>query len=239
VECSEYALQQVRVRRLLIDRVDSWLYDEIAPYLGQRVLEMGCGLGNLARHLVDRELYVGVDLSEESVAHVAQAYRSYPNVHACVADVTQPGFARFARFNFDTIVSLNLLEHIEDDVSVLRCAAKILRPAGTLVLVVPAHAALYGTMDRSIGHHRRYTRQTMAAMLSRLGLTCVLQKYVNALGALGWFVNGRILRQRVPPSGQLRSFNRLVPLLRRLERSVDVPFGVSLLTVARKGVRTG
>jgi SAM-dependent methyltransferase len=239
LEYSEEALQEVRERRLLIDQVDRWLYDEISPYLGQRVLEVGCGLGNLARLLADRELYIGTDVSENSVTHVRELYRSQPQVRAFVADVTGPEFGRLARFGLDTVVSLNVFEHVGDDLLALRNACQVLQPGGTVILVVPAHQRLYGTMDRAIGHYRRYDKRTMELKLAGAGLTPVLQKYINALGALGWFLNGRILRQQVPPSGQLRSFNRLVPFLRRVEGMVDMPFGISLLAVARKGVDGG
>jgi hypothetical protein len=94
-------------------------------------------------------------------------------------------------------------------------------------------------MDRAIGHYRRYDKGTMGRKLAETGLSTVMQKYINALGAVGWFVNGRILRQQVPPSGQLRSFNHLVPLIRRVEGAVDTPFGISLLAVARKGMDDG
>jgi len=231
---SEVALQQVRERRLLIDQVDLWLYEEVVPYLGKRILEIGCGLGNLARYLTDRELYVGTDLSSESVAAVVETFSSHPNMRAYVADVTDSTFTELAHLNFDTVISLNVFEHIEDDVLALQNTRKVLQPDGKLILVVPAHDSLYGTMDRSIGHYRRYSKRRMTDTLSHARLTCVRQRYINALGALGWLVNGRILGQEVPPSGQLRSFNHLVPLLKRLERSVNMPFGISLLTVASK-----
>ena len=234
MEFSAAALQQVRERRLLIDQVDLWLYEEIAPFIGRRVLEIGCGLGNFARHLTDREIYVGIEISDEIVAQFRQLHADASNLHAFVADITDASFLDFGRFRFDTIFSLNVFEHIEDDLLAATNAAKVLQPGGTFILVVPSHGFLYGSMDRSIGHHRRYDKEEVASLLRRAGFTCVSQKYVNAFGALGWLVNGRLLRNEVPPSGQLTFFNHLVPMLKRLERAVSVPFGISLLTVARK-----
>ena len=234
LEYSEVALPRVREDRLLIDQVDLWLYEEIAPYLGQRILEIGCGLGNFARHLMDRELYIGTDTSPESIAQVTETYSSYSNMDFYVADATSNRFAHFARYNLDTVFSLNVFEHIQDDLLALRNAKRVLQPGGRLILVVPAHDWLYGTIDRAIGHHRRYSKQRMAGAFHEVGLTCVIQRYINALGALGWFVNGRVLKQEVPPSKQLRLFNTLVPMLKRFERAVNVPFGISLMAVARK-----
>jgi SAM-dependent methyltransferase len=219
---------------MLIDQVDLWLYRMIAPYFGRRVLEIGCGLGNFARHLTDRELYLGTDVAPDSVRHVRRLYRDRENMCAVAVDVTDPGFVDLARMLPDTVFSLNVLEHIEDDRGALRNAVQVLRPGGRLVLVVPAHAGLYGSMDVAIGHHRRYDRAGLAARLRDAGLRITEIRHINALGAVGWFVNGRVLKQTTPPSSQLRLFNGLVPWLSRLEQRVPPPFGISLLAVGSK-----
>ena len=234
MEYSEVALQRVREDRLLIDEVDQWLYEEIAPYLGRRVLEMGCGLGNFARHLTGRELYVGTDVSAESVNHVQELYRERANMRAFLADAAGEAVLSLAHFEFDTVFSLNVFEHIEDDRKALRNAWQLLQPGGMMILVVPAHSWLYGSIDRAIGHYRRYDKRSTAVSFAEAGFSVVEQKYLNALGAMGWLVNGRFLNHDVPPSGQLKVFNRIVPLLKRMERLFPPPFGISLLTVGRK-----
>lgn len=234
MEYSETALQKVREDRLLINAVDEWLYEEIAPHLGQRIVEIGCGLGNFARHLTDREFYLGAETSADSIAYVQQVFAGHPNMHFAVADVTAPQFADFAAHRIDTIFSLNVFEHIENDQLAVRNAAHILPPGGRLILVVPAHMVLYGSIDRAIGHYRRYDKRRMAGLFRQAGLDLAAQKYINALGGLGWWINGRLRRQETPPSGQLRLFNRVVPILKRLERAVPPPFGISLLAVGRK-----
>jgi SAM-dependent methyltransferase len=235
VEFSEAALQRVREDRLLIDAVDQWLYKEISPYLGQRVVEIGCGLGNFARHLTDREFYLGTETSAESIAHMRQLFASHPNMRFAIADATSPAFMELAGQTIDTVFSLNVFEHIEDDTVAVRNAVKVLQPGGHLILVVPAHMALYGSIDHAIGHYRRYNKQMMTKLFREAGLDRVTQKYINALGALGWWVNGRLRRQDTPPSGQLRLFNRLAPTIQRIERLAPPPFGISLLAVGRKG----
>lgn len=234
MEYSEAALQKVREDRLLIDAVDRWLYEEIAPYLGRRVLEIGCGLGNFARHLTDRDLYVGVETSPESVEHMRQEFQIYPNVRTFVADATDPAFGNYASYGFDTIFSLNVFEHINDHRTALRHAVEVLQPGGHLILVVPSHGWLYGSIDRAIGHYRRYDKKTISSLYAEAGLAMVQQKYINALGALGWFVNGRLRKQETPPSGQLRLLNTITPIVKRFERLIPAPFGISLLAVGRK-----
>ena len=234
MEYSETALQKVREDRLLIDQVDDWLYEEIAPFLGWRILEIGCGSGNFARHMTHRELYIGIDIAADSVAQVERTYANQPNMQVFVADVTNEAFLEFAQYDIDTIFSLNVYEHIEDDVRALRHVHSVLQPGGRLILVVPAHDWLYGTIDRAIGHYRRYSKKSTVNVITDVGFKMIEQKYINAVGAIGWFVSGRILRNETPPADQLRLFNRVVPVLKRVEQSVAMPFGISLLSVAEK-----
>jgi SAM-dependent methyltransferase len=235
MEYDEAALQAVRERRLLIDRCDAWLFDTIRPFLGQRILEVGCGLGNLLPHLTGRELAIGVDVAEDSVSYVNGRYEAHDHVQAFTVDVTDRRFVEELHgFQCDTAVSLNVLEHIEDDVQALKHIHEVLTDKSTLVLIVPAHSFLFGTMDSSIGHYRRYDKANLAAKLEQTGFNVLLQRYINPLGALGWFANGRVLRRRVPPVEQLKLFNMLMPFVATLDKLVDNPFGLSLLSVAKK-----
>jgi SAM-dependent methyltransferase len=231
---SEHAMQQVRERRLLINEVDEWIFDEIAPYLGQRILEIGCGLGNFTQLLLDRELYVGVDTSASSVEHINDRYQSFPNIHAEHVSVNDEKLADLHHYNFDTVISVNVFEHLEDDLGALKNIKQVLKK-GKIILVVPAHSWLYGSMDSPIGHFRRYSKKTMRELLSAGQMRCETQKYINFLGAIGWLVNGRIFRQEIPPSGQLRLLNRIIPISRKLESIFNLPVGISLLSVAKVG----
>jgi hypothetical protein len=128
-----------------------------------------------------------------------------------------------------------VLEHIEDDRAALEALRKLLVPGGRIVLIVPALHALYGSIDRAIGHHRRYTRREVTAVLSAAGLEVEHVSYFNLLGVPGWFLNARILQRRTIPGLQARLNDRLVPLL-RIERRFRPPLGMSLLAVGRAPV---
>lgn len=232
--CDEWALQKVREDRFLIDRYDNWLLEEMRPLLGRRVLEIGCGLGNFTHHLVDSEIIVGIDISVESTEQVRARYSAYPQVKAFAASITDGACLALSQYHFDTAISINVLEHIEDDQQALANTWYLLQPGGVLLLVVPAFNWLYGSMDSSIGHFRRYDKRLLAAKLESVGFQIQSQKYMNGLGAMGWFVNGRLLKHKTPPQGQLRLINSIIPLVQRFESVISPPIGLSLFAVARR-----
>jgi SAM-dependent methyltransferase len=225
-------MEAVRERRLLLSALDAWLLNQVRPYIGQRVLEVGCGHGNLTSFLLDRELIMATDMDSDSVREVRDSFADHNNLVAWVYDITDPAVLALSEHCFDTVMCLNVLEHIADDMAALRHMCDLLVPGGRLILIVPAHQCLYGSIDSSIGHYRRYTRRSLRERLNCAGLDVLELYYTNPLGALGWFVNGRILGRTVPGTGQLGVFNRLVPLLAWLERRVRPPFGISVVSVS-------
>ena len=130
-----------------------------------------------------------------------------------------------------------MLEHIADDRGAVRAPARDAQPGGRLVLLVPAHQALYGTIDEAIGHHRRYEREDLDAPARRVpGSRSRATSTSTRPSIPGWFLNGRLLKRRSVPGVQARLANRLVPLY-RLERRFNLPFGLSVIAVARRGER--
>lgn len=234
INFDESLLHEVRESRLLINRVDDWLFDEFKPYVGRRIVEIGCGLGNHFQHFLDRDFLLGFDISEPSVAEVREKFSEHPNVRGECLSITDPTVLSLASERLDTALSVNVFEHIEDDRLAFRHTFQLLQPGGKFILVVPAHQILYGPMDSSIGHYRRYTKSMLRARFVEAGFEVVTTKYVNMLGALGWLVNGRVLRRQVPPRGQLRLLNKIIPPVRAVESILPAPFGVSVLMVGQK-----
>jgi SAM-dependent methyltransferase len=234
MEYDSLALQEVRESRLLINRLDAWLCGLIEPYLGQRILDVGCGMGNIMGHFFNREKVVGIDISSTTIDCIKEQFKGYDNILAFKYDVTSSEFLNLAKYNLDTAISLNVLEHVKNDECAIKHIFEILVPKGKLILVLPAHPSLYGSMDQSIGHCRRYTKSDLEFKLTQAGFKPILLRYINPLGALGWFINGRILHQRVPPIGQLRLFNYLTPLLVEIESRIQSPFGLSILSISEK-----
>ena len=169
-----------------------------------------------------------------------QRFQGMP-FEARTGDITDPGLVReLAGARFDTVLCINVLEHIERDDLALRAMAEILRPtAGRLFLFVPAHPILFGSPDELAGHFRRYTRPALRALLQGAGLRARDVYHFNAVGAVAYFVNARIVRPKSLDGSvdcQIRLFDRYcVPVLHRLERAVRPPFGQSLIAVAEAG----
>jgi SAM-dependent methyltransferase len=137
---------------------------------------------------------------------------------------------RFKNHQLDTVIALNVVEHIEDDVGALRTIAGLLAPAGRAVILVPALQAIFGSLDDELGHFRRYSRASLAAAFSAAGLRLERMFWYNRVGVFGWWLNARVRRVKRIPIDQLRAFDRMVPIL-RYERFFPLPFGQSLVAI--------
>ena len=219
-------------------RYNAWQYERIAPFLGRRVCEIGAGIGNVSALLAARPLerLVLTDLDPCYRDLLQDRFREHPKV--TVEPLTLPddeAGRRFRHLALDTVVALNVVEHIAEDVAALRSMAEMVVPGGRAVVLVPALPALYGSLDRELQHARRYRRAELRAAFTRAGLRVTHLFYFNVLGTAGWFWNARIRGTRQLPLRQVRLFDALVPLL-RLEDALPLPFGQSLVAV---GVRDG
>jgi 2-polyprenyl-3-methyl-5-hydroxy-6-metoxy-1,4-benzoquinol methylase len=135
----------------------------------------------------------------------------------------------------DTIVSSNVIEHIADDVACLQAMHELLRPGGAVGLYVPARPELFGSLDRAVGHYRRYKRAELTNKLGRAGFDVVSVKYRNLVGVLPWIVTGQILKRDKVGSGSLRLFDKVVfPVCRRLEDLFPPRYGLNLVAIATK-----
>lgn len=214
---------QVRYRR--------FQFELIAPHCGRSVLEVGSGLGEFSAQFTDLDRLVLTDVDPEAL----RALRArFPGAGVEVVGLDLDGQAELDTL-VDSVVAVNVLEHIEDDVAALRALARLVRPGGTLVLWVPGYMWLYGGFDRRVGHHRRYTPATLQAAATAAGLAVDACHPVNLLGALAWWVAVRLGGTGTPRPGLVRAYDRLVvPATRFLERRVRPPFGQSVLCVARR-----
>lgn len=213
-----------------------WIVGEFGNAIGTRVVEVGAGLGTVSRTIA--RLHPGAEvLSLEPAANVfprlAERLGNEPRVsirHCTSSDLV----ANEPERRFDTVVYVNVLEHIEDDLAELRVGARLLAPAGRLCVFVPAMPSLYSKIDAKSGHYRRYTKASLRAVLERAG--CVVDRidYFDVVSAAPYWLVYRLLRVESLGSGSNTLFDRvLVPLSKAIQRVLrHPPFGKNLIATA-------
>jgi len=212
-------------------RYNRWMFDRLRRWVGRRVLEIGSGIGNLSVFLADRERLVLTDTRPEYLERLRARFAGHANV--AVERLYLPDdHGSLAGERFDTIICLNVLEHVDEDIRSLVEMRGLLTRGGRLVLLVPALPALYGTMDRALGHHRRYKHDALAELLRATGYTVAHIEYFNLAGVPGWWFAGRVLRREMIPAGPLKLYDALVPLF-RLERLLPWRVGQSLIAIGQ------
>jgi SAM-dependent methyltransferase len=215
-----------------------WIADRFAPFFGRRVVDVGAGIGTFSEFVISTpgvESLLSVEPAGNVFPTLARKFGGHERVRTVKANIDQLDFVDGA----DSLVAVNVLEHVEDDEAFLRAAAKIVGPGGHLLLFVPAHQFLYGSLDAAFDHYRRYSRAGLSSLLSCSGWEPLSISNVNVAGILPWLIAGRLLRRKTIGHRQMQLFDRLViPVMRRLE-SVREPFiGQSLLVVARNARRS-
>lgn len=220
-------------RMSALERYNTWILEKIAPWTGGRVLEVGSGIGNISRFFLDCEELCLTDVQEDYLRTLRERFADRPNVTVARYNLEEsPELIRGREF--DTILALNVLEHIENDAAALREMASLLAPGGRLILQLPAHTLLYGSLDVNLDHFRRYTATDIRRKFASAGLETERLVRFNMFGALGWLLCSRVLRKKILPQGQLGLFNLLTPFFMAIERTIPAPFGLSLLAVGRK-----
>lgn len=217
-----------------LDRYNHWIYEQIASAIGQRILEVGSGTGNITQFLcANGQEVMATDVVPSYRNELQRLFGAKPHVQVGKFDLDREAPIEFIDRPFDTVVCLNVLEHIEDDRFALAQMYRALAPGGKLALLVPSHRILYGEFDRAVGHYRRYEKRELAGKLTQAGFAVREMKFFSLLATLPWLINGRILKRDYLPAGQANLADRLVPLL-KLEKLIGPPCGLSLIAIAQK-----
>jgi glycosyltransferase involved in cell wall biosynthesis len=215
-------------------RFNRWMADTIRPYVGQRVLEIGSGIGNLSRALLPgRSRYVATDINPEHLARLEARFPHRLNLEAHFCDLTRPAdFAPFANA-MDTVICLNVLEHVEDDPMGLANIYSALDHGGRAIVLVPEGMGVFGTIDVALGHFRRYSEEELSKKMEAAGFQVERILRFNRVSRFPWYVSGRILKRTSLDWNQMQLYDRLVWLWRRID-----PFlpwrPTSIIGIARK-----
>lgn len=209
-----------------------WTVNKFKEFLNGDILEVGCGVGNFTINLTKYGRLFAVDINESHIMEVSKDVR----------DMAEVGFGNIETgkyfFNdsqkFDTVVCLNVLEHIKDDKRALKNLHALLKKGGFLILLVPAHDFLFGEIDKSIGHYRRYNKKKLNNLVTDIGFKIIKERILNILGAVGWWIFSKLFSNSKVDRNKIRIFNLLAPIVLSIEDVVEPPIGTSILMVVQK-----
>lgn len=220
-------------------RYGAHVFELFRPHIGRRVLEVGCGIGTMSAKLATvADSIVGIEPNAACIERVVEAMGHEPKFSLRPCHLEECDVAELRAHGFDTVYCVNVLEHIEDDVAALTFFKNVIVPAGKVLIFVPAVAAAYGPLDAELGHHRRYSKRTLAAAFAAAGLELTMLRYTNPIGLIGWMYNAHVSKARVHSVGQVRLFERFVaPWALPLERLITPPIGLSLMAVGSRPSR--
>ena len=224
-----YILQSVRRAR----GFNRWMLSTFRPFIGRRVFEAGCGIGNFTELLLDRDRLVCVDQDPFYVEMISRRFGHLENLRAFQGDLTTDACSdEVLPEKIDTIISLNVLEHIDADRSVLEHFHRTLQPGGHAIVLVPAHPKLYTACDKTLGHIRRYTESELTEKFTAAGFEVVSLRQFNRLGVYGWWLSGLMGKKDLSPT-QMRIYELMLPIAKLLDWTRLGP-GLSMVIVGRK-----
>ena len=201
-----------------------WMADTVSPYLGSEVLELGAGMGNLTRLLASRRRrYIATDIDVEHLSRLQTRLHHRPNIQTAVCDLSRTSDFEPWTGKMDSVVCLNVLEHIEDDMSGLRNIRGCLKPGGRAIILVPQGPSAYGTLDEVLGHFRRYSKTELENKMKSAGYRVERILEFNRITYPGWYVSGKLLKRRHFSRFQLGIFDRLVWMWRRIDSIIPWP----------------
>ena len=222
----------------LATRYTDWLHALVRPHMGRRILEVGCGIGTMTTRLLQHaDRVFGIEPNTDCAAELDALLERYEGERFDyrVWRIEESDMQLLHAEAFDTILCMNVLEHIEHDVEAVRTFVEILRPTrGRMVLLVPAVPQAYGSIDSALGHFRRYSKRSLADVLRKAGVGVERLRYSNSVGLLGWLYNAKLGGRVKQSDAQIKLFDRgIVPWLSRIEALIAPPIGLSLLAVGR------
>ncbi len=226
--------EDILLKMTIMKNNNSWIYRKIEPFLGKKILELGSGMGAISKYLVSKNRRVTLtDINKKYATYLERRFIGNPHVEVKNIDILNIDTV-FSEEEFDTIVGINILEHIKHDTETIKRLKRVLIKEGKLVLLVPAHKSLFGKLDGKLNHFRRYSRYELESKLKNESFFIEKIEFMNFLGAVGWFVNFKLLRRKRMSKLIVQIFDALIPFIAFIERFVKFPFGLYILCIARK-----
>ena len=213
-------------------RFNKWMADVVRPHVGDRVLEIGAGIGNMSVNLMPRSAYWATDVNPFYLNYLQSLRATRPYMNVAYTDGMR-GDSFPKNQNFDTVVCLNVIEHVQDDIGALSNIHDALGNSGTAIILVPFGPKLYGSLDEVLGHYRRYSVEQLSTAARQAGFQVEKILKFNRPGVLAWWLNGKLMKRRTFGMGQIRLLNALTPLFRLVDPWLPLP-PLSIIAILRK-----
>jgi SAM-dependent methyltransferase len=208
-----------------------WTMRKFQEYVHGSILEVGCGIGTFTKELIKHGQTTAIDIDSSCIQRTKKLLQKRARIG--FGDIENHTYF-FRKQLFDCILCMNVLEHIHHDIKALQHLYTLTKRKGYLVLLIPIHPFLYGSIDSSIGHYRRYKENEIIQSLTQIGYRLTYKKRLNFFGAFGWFLSSRIIKRTTVDSKSIKIFNWFAPFLLPIEDIVEPPFGTSLLVIVQK-----
>lgn len=211
---------------------NDWILDTIRPNLQGNIVELGAGIGTFSKKISD--LGYPTTALDYNLEYLNKIKASNPKIETILFDAQAAKLPLSLKSKFDTLITLNVLEHLKDDDRAIDHIYQMLKANGQLVALVPAFKQVYSGLDKNLGHFRRYDKDSFVNLLTKYGFEIKDVRYINPLGLVGWFVAGKIFGQSTLKKSQVGLFDIIVRPILFLEKYIRFPFGISLFVVAKK-----
>jgi SAM-dependent methyltransferase len=215
-------------------RFTRWMADVVRPFVGDRVLEIGAGTGNMSVHLMPRSIYWATDVNPYYLNYLESLRPTRPYLYVGHTDGMKASSFPVGQ-DFDTVVCLNVIEHLPDDISALRNIRECLTDSGRAIVLVPFGPGLYGSLDKILGHRRRYTEEQLTEVAQQAGFQVDQIIKFNRPGVPAWWLNGRVLRRKTFGLAQIQLLNLMTPIFRLIDPWLPLP-PLSIIGILRKQI---
>ena len=216
------------------NKFNKWMYETIKPYSNGRILEIGCGIGNISEFFIRDNFNIVLSDLRDNYIEIVKNKFSNEVFKIDLVDVDFDTKHKDLIGTFDTVFALNVVEHIKDDHKAIENCKKLLKNQGHLIILVPAYQALFNNFDVELEHYRRYTQKSLKQLIKANQLNIIKTFSFNVIGILGWFVSGSILKKKTIPEGQMGLFNTLVPVFKLADILTLKKIGLSVICISVK-----
>lgn len=220
------------------ENFNRWMYQTIRSYCSGEILEIGSGIGNISEFFLrDGYQMTLSDIRNDYCEKLRDKFSASGNLRGIFhLDIVHADFEKeyqghFSRF--DTVFALNVIEHVPDDNLAIRNFHSLLKSNGKLIILVPAFPQLYNNFDKGLEHYRRYTKKSLNMLIVNNNFRIISSQYFNAVGILGWYISGKLQRNKSIPKDQMKVYDYLVSVIKIIDRILLNRVGLSVITIGQ------